>query len=245
MKKIWLLLFLIPVVSAYTISDWPYFFVNNNRFSAIYVIGEESPALDVVSATVISTSLAKYENVTTEIGTSKLDTEVSDITAKNAVVVGSPCENRAAYLLMGSPEPCYKDLAGSVGYIKLYEHNGKVQLLITGFHEKDRNAAAKFLANSNIKVIKSSEFVINSNSGSIPQYFDKKKNETNTTKESNVTKKVNVTKEPVVPESVTNVTVSENAKPVFGPYEPLEEIPVKEKKGFFGRLWDWIKNWFV
>lgn len=244
MKKFLLLLLLVPLVSAYTISDWPSFFVKDNKFSALYVVAEESPALDVVSATVISTSLARYENVTTEIGTSKLDTEIADISAKDAIVIGSPCENRAAYQLMGGPEPCYKDLAGSVGYIKLFEKNGKVQLLVTGISEKDRNAAAKFLANSNLKIITSKEFVVNSNSGSIPMYYEKKNQTINVSVSKNVTvSNVSVPKNAAVPEPVNiSKNVSNVSKPVIGPYEPLE---MPEPKGFWSRLWSWFISLFT
>lgn len=241
MKNWWILLLLVPCVSAYTISDWPSFFVSDNVFNAVYVIGEEAPALDVVSATVVSTSLAKFENLTTAVGTSALDSEVGDICARDAVVIGSPCENFAAFKLLGSPEPCYKDLAGSVGYIKLYEKGSKVQLLITGLSEKDRNAAAKFLANSDLSSLDVKEFVVNSGSGSAPQFFERKyaKNESvNVSEEvsSNITAK-NVTKQ-IIQEPVKNVSVEK-----FGEYEPLEELP-KAKKGFFGSLWSWFVGLF-
>ncbi|MBW2969835.1 hypothetical protein KY319_01800, partial [Candidatus Woesearchaeota archaeon] len=215
MKNWWLFLLLVPCVSAYTISDWPSFFVSDNVFNAVYVIGEEAPSLDVVSATVVSTSLAKFENLTTAVGTSALDSEVGDISAKDAVVIGSPCENLAAYKLMGSPVPCYKDLAGSVGYIKLYEKGSKVQLLITGLDEKDRNAAAKFLANSDLSSLDVKEFVVNSGSGSVPQFFERKyaKNESINVSEpvSNITPK-NIST-PVVEQK--NVSVEK-----YGKYEP-------------------------
>lgn len=246
MKKFWLLLLLIPSVSAFMISDWPSFYVSNGKFSAIYVIGEEAPALDVVSATVISSSLAKYENVTTEVGTSRLDTEIANISTKDAIIVGSPCDNRAAFQLMGSPVPCYKDLSGSVGYIRLYQNLGRVQLLITGLDEKDRNAAAKFLANSNLKLVNSTEFVINSNSGSKPQYF-KKTNQSNQTVANQSV--ANKTVEKPVNETLANVSSNVTQKIVpknvsVGKYEPLEEIPTA-KKGFFGRLWAWIVGLFT
>lgn len=246
MKKLLLLLLLVPCVSAVMISDWPSFYVSNGKFNAIYVIGEEAPALDVVSATVISSSLAKFENVTTEVGTSRLDTEIANISTKDAIVVGSPCDNRAAYQLMGSPEPCYKDLSGSVGYIKLFQNYGRVQLLITGLDEKDRNAAAKFLANSNLKLINSTEFVINSNSGSKPQYF-KKLNQTAV----NQTVANKTVEKPKLNQTVTNVSTNVTAKVVpknvskpVGSYQPLEEIP-QAKRGFFGRIWAWIVSLFT
>ncbi len=249
MKKVWwLLLLFIPVVNATLISDWPFFFVQNGKFVAKYVIAEEASSLDVISATVVSTSLARYENVTTEVGTATLDTEISDITRHNAIVIGSPCDNRAAYKLMGEPEPCYRDLGGSVGYVKLYENNGKVQLLITGVSEKDRNAAAKFLAQANIENVRTKEHIVPSNSGSVPLLFEKKLRE-----RKNISSNITANES-----SMTNFTTVSNvtiAKPVqatvaptkapAGAYEPLDEVPVKKKLGFWASLWKWIKGLFT
>ena len=242
MKKVWWLiaLLIIPAVNAALISDWPSFFVKDNKFKAEYVVGEESPALDVVSATAISASLAKFENVTIEVGTSRLDSEIADITTHNAIVVGSPCENRAAYKLLGEPEPCYKDLGGSLGYIKLYENNGKVQLLITGLDEKDRHAAAKYLAERSLANIKTKEYIVTSGSGSVPAFFEQKLKALNKTVEANVTEVVNVTATPPAEEKLPEVA----PKPTPGPYEPLEEIP-KAKKGFWARFWDWLMSLFT
>lgn len=239
MKKILILLLLIPIAQAATISEWPDFFVQNDKFRAKYVVGEKSPSLDVISATVISTSLAKFENLTTAIGTSTLDIEISDITIYNAIVIGSPCENRAAMQLMGDPDPCSKDLGGSVGYIKLFENNGKVQLLITGLDEKDRHSAAKYLAGANLSNLTGHEYIVQSASGSTPAFFEQKKVESASTNVS-----TNVT-----PVTVTNVTktvsvpVVENISEEVGPYDSLEELP--EKKGFFARLWSWLKSIFT
>ncbi|MEM3154728.1 MAG: hypothetical protein QW165_04155 [Candidatus Woesearchaeota archaeon] len=239
MKKEWWLvaLLLVPLVSAASISDWPMFFVSNGKFSAKYVVGEEAPALDVVSATIISTSLARYENVTTEVGTSTLDIEIANISNINAIVIGSPCENRAAFQLMGSPEPCYKDLAGSVGYIKLYENNNVKQLLITGLDEKDRHAAAKYLAERDLSHIVAKEYLVPSNSGSVPSFFEQKLKAKNAT---NVTGQVNVTNITAV-----QIMATPTPKKVLGPYEPLDEIPKPKKKGWWARFWSWLVGLFT
>jgi len=248
MKKILLLLlFLLPVAQAYTIADWPHFFVSDGKFSAKYVVGEEAPALDVVSATVISTSLARFENVTTEVGTSTLDTEISDITKHNAIIVGGPCDNRAAAQLMGNPEPCYKDLGGSVGYIKLFERNGRVQLLITGLDEKDRNAAAKFLAEKSMVNIKTTEYIVPSNSGSVPAFFElKSKNATKNVSNATVQIITNVTNVTEAPKPVENTVLNASAQfnvKSYGEYEPLERLP--EEKGFWASIWSWITGLFT
>ncbi len=243
MKKTWwlALLLAINIASAVTIADWPQFFVKSGKFNAKYVVGEEAPALDVVSATIISTSLAKFENVTTDVGTSTLDSEITNVSMFNAIVIGSPCENKAAFQLMGSPEPCYKNLGGSVGYIKLYENNGRVQVLITGLDEKDRSAAAKYLANKDLSGIQVAEYLVPSGSGSVPSFFEQKmrakKAEKNIT--ANITEQENVTYTPI-PQPIVNATpIPKKTAP--GPYEPLEEIP-KVEKGWWASFWGWLKG---
>ncbi len=244
MKRVLLLLLLmLPLVQAYTLADWPQFYVSHGKFNAKYVVGEEAPALDVISATIISTSLAKFENVTTEVGTSTLDIEISDITKHNAIVLGSPCENRAAAQLMGNPVPCYKDLAGSVGYIKLFENNSKVQILITGLDEKDRNAAAKYLADKSMVNIKTNEYIVVSNSGSVPAFFElKAKNATKNVSKNMTANVSNVTAPKPVENAVLNASAKFNVK-TYGEYEPLGKLP--EKKGFWASFWSWIKGLFT
>ncbi len=237
--KWWLFLLAITTASAYTISDYPAFFVENGKFQAIYVVGEESPSLDVVSATVISTALAKYPNVTTDIGTARLDIEIADITKKDAIVIGSPCENKAAAQLEGSPEPCYKDLGGSAGYIKLFENGGNVQLLITGLTAEDRHAAAKFLAEKPANIHLSS-YIIPTNTGSTPPFFEQK----NKTQNAAVNNTANETAE--APKIVENTQLEAKAELTvkkIGDYEPLRELP--KKKGFFARLWNWLTSLFT
>lgn len=243
MKWLLLLLLLAVSASAYTISDYPNFFVQNGRFNAIYVIGEEAPALDVVSATAISTALAKYPDVTTEVGTSRLDIEISDITKKNAIVVGSPCENRAAYALEGNPDPCFRNLGGSSGYIKLFENNGKVQLLITGLTAQDRHAAAKFLAERSLTNIKLTTYVIPTNTGSTPSFYEQKN------KIPKKTSDTTIIETPIPQITAQNITPSVEKKEIApvpdkksGTYEPLRELP--KPQGFWSRLWSWFKGLF-
>ena len=239
-------LLLLACVNAYTLADYPYFFIEEDRFKAIYVIGEEAPALDVISATVLSTALAKYPNVTTEIGTSRIDTEVPDVTTKNAIVIGSPCENRAAAQLEGDPSPCNKNLGGSAGYIKLFEHNGKVQLLITGITAEDRNQAAKFLAERSLSQLNGTTYVIPTTTNSVPQAFvQKKTNKSNQIRANNQVQNNTVTQASQSPANSPAVVVvsQEPPKPVqIGKYEPLSELP--PRKGFFERMWGWLKNLF-
>lgn len=231
------LIFLILCVSvqAAMLSDYPYLFVSQRKFDAIYVIGEEAPALDVVSATVLSTALARYPNITVTVGNSRIDSEVPNIVYRNAIVIGSPCENQAAAILEGNPTPCFANLSGGIGYIKLFEQNNRTQLLITGLEEEDRHAAAKFLATAALHNILSKEFQVASGSGSsIPAKYAKL-NLTNAAV-SNIT---NVT---VVKNQTKLVNVTKTKKEKIGEYEPLARLP--ERKGWFSRFIDWLLSFF-
>ena len=239
-----LALLLVASVHAYTLANYPSFFVTGDRFKATYVIGEEAPALDVVSATVLSTALVRYPNLTTEIGTSRLDTEITDITAINAIVIGSPCENIAAARLEGNPQPCNKNLGGSVAYIKIFQHNGKVQLLITGITAEDRHQAAEFLAERNLDKLNLTEYTIPTTTNSTPFFFARNQTTKNTTNQT-----VHSVEKYIA--NTTNITVNlppptpQLAPPPpqpVGDYEPLYEMP--KRKGFFARLWDWITHLF-
>ncbi len=242
MKNWWFILLLtVNIASAYTIADWPSFYVKNGKFNAMYIIGEEAPSLDVVSGTIISTSLAKFENVTTEIGTSAIDTEVADVTKKDAIVIGSPCENKAAAQLLGNPEPCNNELGGSFGYIKLFENNGKVQLLITGLNEKDRHSAAKYLAETDLKGLKTTAHIVFSGSGSIPSYFEKKNQTSNSTERNNTLQNATLINKTSLTAIQNNTKIQPEKK--AGKYEPLKDLP--RKKGIWEKFIEWLKRVFT
>ncbi|MFH1134217.1 MAG: hypothetical protein V1735_07065 [Nanoarchaeota archaeon] len=78
----------------------------------------------------------------------KMDNEVSDIFAQNAIIVGGPCGSSAAKDVMGNPEPCTKDFTVGHAKIKLYTHaNGKVAMLVAGYSAMDTRRAAAVLTN--------------------------------------------------------------------------------------------------
>ncbi len=79
-------------------------------------------------------------------GVSKLASEVSDIEAWNAVVVGGPCANEWSDSLMGSPEPCHESVPQGKALVKLYEHaNGNVALLVAGRDAADTRRGSRAL----------------------------------------------------------------------------------------------------
>lgn len=80
-------------------------------------------------------------------GKTLLDTEVADITAQNAIVVGGPCVNTAAADLMGNPEDCAEGFEEGKALVKLFESGDNVALLVAGYTGEDTRQACQVLAN--------------------------------------------------------------------------------------------------
>ncbi|MDP6586693.1 MAG: hypothetical protein QF535_18705, partial [Anaerolineales bacterium] len=81
------------------------------------------------------------------LGTAKLSSEVADVKAQNAIVVGGPCVNTAAASLMGNPADCTEGFEEGKAMVKLMEHsNGNVAMLVAGFSALDTRRAARVVA---------------------------------------------------------------------------------------------------
>ncbi|MBN1156033.1 S-layer protein [Candidatus Woesearchaeota archaeon] len=81
------------------------------------------------------------------VSASKLASEVADITAQNAIVVGGPCANSASAKLMGNPADCAAGFVEGKAMIKLFENDGNVALLVAGYSALDTRRATTVLAN--------------------------------------------------------------------------------------------------
>lgn len=82
-----------------------------------------------------------------QVGAAKLASEVADVKAVNAIVVGGPCANAAAASLMGNPEKCWEAVPENKAIIKLYQNGAKVALLVAGRTALDTRRASRVLAN--------------------------------------------------------------------------------------------------
>ena len=86
-----------------------------------------------------------------DIPPAKLDSEISDASAQNLIVVGGPCANSVASAVSGIPqtEPeCYEQYTEGKATIKLYEQTtGKMAMLVAGFSALDTRRATRVLKN--------------------------------------------------------------------------------------------------
>ncbi|MBI2134191.1 S-layer protein [Candidatus Woesearchaeota archaeon] len=88
-----------------------------------------------------------YETTPIEVGSAKLASEVPNIKAVNAIVVGGPCANSAAASLMGNPANCAEGFEEGKAMVKLFENNGQVAVLVAGYSAMDTRRAARVLSN--------------------------------------------------------------------------------------------------
>ncbi|MBI2129518.1 hypothetical protein HYU07_04730 [Candidatus Woesearchaeota archaeon] len=96
------------------------------------------------TATTTTTGGTKTQTVNVwNVGTAKLDSEVADIKAQNAIIVGGPCANTAAAAIMGSPSPCGKDFTEGKAMVKLYSNADKVAMLVAGYNAEDTRRASR------------------------------------------------------------------------------------------------------
>ncbi len=76
----------------------------------------------------------------------KLDSEVSSVTAQNIISVGGPCVNTVSAELMGNPSDCTAGFTPGRAKIKLYENGGNVAMVVAGFSGADTRLAGKVIA---------------------------------------------------------------------------------------------------
>ena len=114
----------------------------NQRLPQVFITGEGA-ALTTTSAT--SGEAVVVNRI--EVGATKLASEVPDITAVNAILVGGPCANAAAAEIMGNPADCAAGFEAGKGLIKLFENDGNVAMLVAGYSASDTRAAAKVISN--------------------------------------------------------------------------------------------------
>jgi len=131
-----------PVILETDLLNYPQLFVKNGKLNAFLVVGWNAPAMDNLAATDIATAL-ESEGIDVSQRT-KLESEIVAPLYNNLIVVGRPGDNTIANLLMSRTNVVLNE---GEGMIKLFEHNGYVQMLVTGYSTEDTRKAAKVLQN--------------------------------------------------------------------------------------------------
>jgi hypothetical protein len=82
------------------------------------------------------------------VGAAKLASEVAGQEMNmNMILVGGPCANPAASVVMGSPEDCLEGFEAGKAMVKLYQNDGNVAMLVAGYNAEDTRRATRVVAN--------------------------------------------------------------------------------------------------
>ena len=123
-----------------------------DRMTLTYPDDQTEMAVFYSSGETTSTTSAggsTYEEVVPiDVGAAVLDTEVSDYSAQNHLIVGGPSVNAAAADVLENPDPCTTGFEEGKAMIKLFERtNGNVAILVAGMLAMDTRRASRALAN--------------------------------------------------------------------------------------------------
>ncbi len=132
-----------PLVVLDNLNLYPRFFAKNNKIDANIVLGDSAPASDVVAAADIMNALQK-KYPKTALGIAKLASEVTEI--GNMIAIGSPCDNPVVARITGISD-CHFNLNKGEAAIRLYNLNGKKQIVVVGYSPAETRVAARALAN--------------------------------------------------------------------------------------------------
>ena len=161
MKKtivsILIFLFSINIIYALDLSDYPSFYVKGNDLDVILVVGDKAPASDVLAQTQVALSLAQFGNA---LGISKLASEI-EYEEQNIISIGSPCYNTITEDIMDNPKPCDKELTDGKAFIRMYQNDENVQIVIMGYNEGATREVANILRDYQEHELKGNEYIIN------------------------------------------------------------------------------------
>ncbi|MBI3035225.1 hypothetical protein HYY71_02790 [Candidatus Woesearchaeota archaeon] len=119
--------------------DYP----ESQRYPLVYITTKGASFSEVGASTTEAVTVQRIQ-----VGAAKLASEVSDVNAQNAILVGGPCANAAAATVMGNPADCTAGFTPGEGMIQLWEHtNGNVAMLVAGYGAVDTRNAAAVVAN--------------------------------------------------------------------------------------------------
>ncbi len=151
-----------PVID---LANYPYPFIKDGKFNALVVLGDQASPTDVYTGIDLAANLqylsrtkkeanngdskvVYYQLQPISVGSFTRASEVADIKAQNALVLGGPCANAAAAELMGNPVNCAAGFVEGKAFIRLFDNNnGKVALLVAGYSALDTKRALFALQN--------------------------------------------------------------------------------------------------
>jgi hypothetical protein len=150
MKNIVILIFIgmiIPnLVYAGGLSDYPEYFVDDDKLDVIIVVGDRSPAVHVIAQTQLALSLTPIVSKKPP-GLTKLASEISEIEGTNIISIGSACINEVSARILSYPDPCDQNLEPGKATIELFKNDDNIHIVLNALSEDGIKEAANVLAN--------------------------------------------------------------------------------------------------
>lgn len=113
------------------------------RLPQVFIAGQGVSFSETAASTTGAVTVQRIS-----VGATKLASEVSNINGVSSILVGGPCANDAARVVMGSPEDCTAGFTPGVGLVQMYNvGGGNVAMLVAGYSAGDTRNAAAVVAN--------------------------------------------------------------------------------------------------
>lgn len=140
----------VDTADAKGLQDFPEMFLSykmgrtGNHFNGLIVVGEQAPSRDVLSAAELTKLFVRIAK--DDVITAYMDSEVEDIKAQNAIIIGRPCENTHSATLLGTTQ-CSAGLSQGDAKLKFFKHGEFVQIVAYGYDSIATAAAVEDLVN--------------------------------------------------------------------------------------------------
>jgi len=141
----------------------------NDKIQIYYSDEPATVGVWILPLEAVKTTVTEAVQITPmQVGVSKLDTEVTDITKQNAIIVGGPCVNTAAAAALGLTYPACgaaSTIPENSAIIKLVTHaNGNVALVVAGWSADDTRRASRVVAQPDVYTLSGSEMTVSGTS---------------------------------------------------------------------------------
>lgn len=121
---------------------------------------QKLPQLYVTSGAVTSSSESGDLALVQVVDATRLDTEITDLSAQNLIVVGGPCVNSVAAKLLENPADCTEGFSPGKARIKMFANGEKLAMLVAGYSGEDTRLAGKVVAHRAADVQKGGSEVV-------------------------------------------------------------------------------------
>lgn len=143
----------------------------DNSYLKLWVPEEENDygvyVTELASTTTTTAATGAVTITPMSVGTSKLDTEVTDVTAQNVIIVGGPCVNSAAADALGLDYPTCgiaSTIPENSAIIKLIQTNGNYALVVAGWSADDTRRASRVVAQPDVYTLSGTEMTVSGTS---------------------------------------------------------------------------------